>query len=372
VVVSLPLLVAQGAIVILAGLPLSAHIAGLLWEQALVFLSLLLPMMVMGALTRSLVQFAPLAIVVALAAAFMSSLPYFRLYHPPAAPLAWIPISLMIVVATVVAACVLALSYARRRMAPSRGLAVGGACATIGIVMFMPWQTVAAIQQRVTDPLPQVSVALAPATPRIAVAGATNRGVQFELNVQGLHPGQRVTCEADTIDIEASNGRTFHSAFVSNAPWVAERTCPIGMLVPADFLDASARGGARVRAALYVSVYEVGRANALRVGEGRRFVPGLGFCAATTDVNGTHVDCRTAFQPHRVDADPHGSFEPNIPGLSYSPFPADLRIYPVEDRLFYFPPHNEQPTITTRTAIAHLKLDLDVPDVHLPDYEFGG
>src|SRR5580704_7308812 len=51
--INLPLFVAQAAIISFDGLPLSSNFAGLLWNQVLISVLLLLPVAAMAALTRS-------------------------------------------------------------------------------------------------------------------------------------------------------------------------------------------------------------------------------------------------------------------------------------------------------------------------------
>jgi hypothetical protein len=58
--------------------------------------------------------------------------------------------------------------------------------------------------------------------------------------------------------------------------------------------------------------------------------------------------------------------------MSYSPFPADLRISPAEGYWARAPLNQSgEVTIVTQEPIAHARSDVDLRDVRLGDLEFG-
>ena len=110
-------------------------------------------------------------------------------------------------------------------------------------------------------------------------------------------------------------------------------------------------------------------------------VPGVGMCRASlqppsgSNPGGPAVLCRAAFRwPPRLVwvRDDTGRGEVFVDTLSYSPFPAELRIRPVES--YWARASLDQSgaaTIVTQDPIAHVRADVELRDVRLGDLEFG-
>src|SRR5882724_10800378 len=107
--INLPFILAQATIVSLDGLPLFSNIDGLLWNQVLISVLLLLPVAAIAALTRNLAQFLP---AVVLTAALLAG-PVSERRSP--GDLEWIRSSLGLSVAAVITAVVLWGQYRLRR-----------------------------------------------------------------------------------------------------------------------------------------------------------------------------------------------------------------------------------------------------------------
>jgi hypothetical protein len=105
-------------------------------------------------------------------------------------------------------------------------------------------------------------------------------------------------------------------------------------------------------------------------------VPGVGMCRATLSEQGVPVVlCRTAFRwPRRLvwARDDTGRGEVFAETMSYSPFPADLHISPVESHWARASLNQAgEVTIVTQDPIAHIRTDVELRDVRLGDVEFG-
>ena len=371
-VILLPLFLAQAAILTLVGLPVMANLVRLLWEQLLVLSILILPAAVLAAVTTSLPQFIISGFVVHFVSILVQSEESFL-------GVAWFRIAASVSAAVVCGGLVLWWQYRRRGTTTARVIVVGGVAASCALTLFMPWRVAFKVQSELAGEIPGVTASLIPPATRAAneVRSKGNRGIQLYLRVSGLPDDVPFVCRADDVTITGSRSETWHaSSHVGDGavmPTGAQtQTCPVGIPTPARFLDAVADEPVRIQAALYITVFGSPRETAVPIDDVRRIVPELGACQGSKGDPNVHVDCRLALRALGVLAFPANSYSPYGGNFSYSPFPAELRIQPVSSVSFAYHAETRSAVVGTSAPIAHLKLDVDVPDVHLPDYEVGG
>jgi hypothetical protein len=144
--------------------------------------------------------------------------------------------------------------------------------------------------------------------------------------------------------------------------WAAPFACGTNARIPSTFIEAAADGPLQIRALLYVSVLGPEQKTSLTTGAPTVAVPGLGWCAATAGYSFNAITCRDAFRQGEADVD----IIRNI-GPSYSPFPADLRLYPVAQYSGAFPGDVTTTALTVREPVAHVRVVVREREVSLSE-----
>jgi hypothetical protein len=282
------------------------------------------------------------------------------------------------------------LQFMRRRTSRSRVVAAAGAIAGFAVFWFVPWAPVFAVQSRLTSQLDAPVRAEISRPPSNLPRFGTTNTLDLPLRIAGLPDGTLLACEAATVRIESPTGATWHSGVIGfGLPILQARStisqAPDGCRVRAEvenaFFNSNRDQQVRIQSALYFTVF--GNEHSMSFGPSPEpvNVPGVGMCRATLEGppfsqgGGPAVLCRAAFRwpPRLVWArDATGRGEVFAETMSYSPFPADLRISPAEGYWARAPLNQSgEVTIVTQEPIAHVRTDVDLRDVRLGDLEFG-
>jgi hypothetical protein len=369
--VNIPLLVAQVVILRAYGFHPAAEIPGLLWSQVLVTAVLVLPVAALAALTTGFVQLLSTGSVLCLAlVAWNITAPFYRLDVGWRA-LEWVRSYYDIGILALAALAILVWQYARRRTAAARWLAVAAAVLVALGNALLPWTAAFALQSRLsTQPIDPAPLRIDFDSARQWAARALiERGdrawVEIPIQLTGIPAGLSPGYDGVIMDIEASDGST----------WPADRQ-PSSHVTGRDqviSLQATVDGGfyrkvkdqqVKFRGALYLTLYGHQRVTIVPFSAPPMAVPGRGLCAASPGAGrkSYYLICNSAF------LDPQGP-------PTYSPFPADLALDPVNSHLSYtasnyypFAPFTAA-TVRTTDPLAHLRRDFEIGGLRLSDFE---
>lgn len=382
--VNVPTLVAHAVIVGVSGFSIPAELPGLLWSQVLLTAVFLLPMAALAAITTGFVQL--LFTVLVLSAACLALYTWYPLLLLGANwPLAWIPSYCVGVVVDVSALAILAWQYTRRRTWATRSLAAAALfLALLGATQF-PGTAAFAIQSRISrrriDPS-AVRVGFDSTrkwTARVLLLKTGRAQIDLPLQIAGVPAGLVFIPEGLAVTIEAPGGLLWRP----DPTWTAGR---LRTDVDGSFYKKVRNEPVTLRGSLYLTLYGNRRAASIP-SDGRAVpVPGVGLCSATQPVEGRinyFVQCRSAFRsPRRWMS---ANFSPPRDGrsnqsdyvlhfqqeMSYSPFPAELDVSPLNAEFAnsWVAGGVSTLTVVTIEPVAHIRRDFVIPGLRLADFE---
>jgi hypothetical protein len=384
--VNLPMFATQAAIIAAAGLPVVSNLSGLLWEQVLFSAVITIPAMAAATLTRTMTQFVFLLLFAAFAASgftFLILIPFpflspWSFEERTTGSLEWLNYFVGIIAIVATTFTILFWQFMRRRTAWSRVLAVSGAALAFAAFWYVPWTPVFAVQSLLARPLGNaIHAEITRPRSNLPRFGITDT-VDLPLRIAGLPAGALLACEAATIRIESAAGAAWQSDVIRLGSRISQAPdgCRVRAVVDHAFFSTNRSRQVRIRSALYLTVFGNERTTVTAPGAGPVNVPGVGVCRATRSEQGLPaVMCRTAFRwPRRLvwTRDDTGRGELFAETMSYSPFPAELRISPVEDAWAKaFLNESGDVAIVAQEPIAHVHSDVELAGVELGDLEFG-
>ncbi len=372
--INLPLLVAQAAIVSLDGLPLSSNVGGLLWNQVLISVLLLLPVAAIAALTRNLAQFLPVVVLTgALLAGPVSG-------HDSMGDLEWIRSSLGLFIAAAIGALVLQRQYRLRRSVNTAFLALGSTVAGMILYLAFPHSLAFAIQSRVIGSRDgQFALHLDQTGRRTKDLKDANRYQQMlalPIAVTGADP-RDLRVDSSRITFKTLSGITRQSRARVN---LADQELVHTTSLDRTFFDAAKDSPVTVRAELYLTQF--GRARSIDVPlDGTPvYISGPGQCGVVAGYDRRTFVCRSAFQAPRPFLADGVTPEHNYRRWSdyYSPLPTLPRLNPVIPETYELtgpasdelaPAVPERPaTLVVRDPVAYFRYTMDAPNVRLGDF----
>lgn len=378
--VTVPLALAQGAVVVLLGLPFGPQLPGLVWTQVLVLAVVVFPAAALASLTSTLAQFVGAAV-----AAPVLLLAYRNL--PPWDGLDWVRSGVAIVTLAAASGSALFLQFTRRRTRASRILGLGGVLALVVLLPLLPWQTAFALQAKLDDHWDgSVAAELVPPAPRPARQPDPTL-LPLAFRITGPPTGTPVVCNAWEIAIDTPAGPLDTGLVGSRSadtPSTVPAECDVRLPMPRRLRDRIGDDAITLHATLYVTIFGPERSARVPIGQAPTYIPNLGACAGsiqerevysarsgTVTERVTHAGCLTAFRGPRNLV--RLSVEGATPTLalapaSYSPFPASLTIYPAEYVGFTALPPADAMTVTARDVVGHVRAVVDVPGLRLQDF----
>ena len=368
VFVNVPLLVAHIAILLAYGFHPLAELPGLLWSQVLVTAVLVLPMAAISALTTGFVQLLITGSILGLALAAWNIIASLDAGWRA---IEWIRSYCDITVVALAALAILVWQYASRRTTIARWLAL----AAVGVVALgdalMPWTAAFALQSRLS------SQPIDPASLRIdfdsakqwAARALIEKGdrvwIEIPIKLSGIPAGLSPRYDGVIMAIEAPDGSTWPA---DRQPWShitgRDQVLSLQATVDGGFYRKVKDQRVKFRGAMYLTLYGHQRVTDVPFSAPPMAVPGRGLCTASpgTERKSYYLVCNSAF------LDPQGM-------VTYSPFPADLALDPVNNHLSYtasleypFAPFTAA-TIQTAEPLAHLRRDFQIGGLRLSDFE---
>jgi hypothetical protein len=372
--INLPFLVAQAAIVVFDGLPLFTNLSGLLWNQLLVTVLLLLPVAAIAALTRNLAQFLPAVVL----CTGLLAVPAFE--HNSFGDLEWIRSIFGFTIVFAIAALVLWRQYRLRRSGNTAFLALGATVAGVILYLSLPHSLAFGIQSKLIGSRDsQFALRLAPAEPRKADTQTPNRYQQrLALPIAVSGPGiEDLHISALRVTFKTLSGITRHQ---SSKVDVKDKKLVQTSSLDRTFFDAAKDAPVSLQAEYYVIQFANVRSTEVPLDGTPVYIAGPGQCGVVAGYDQRTFVCRSAFRRPKpfVSERIEGPEEHHRRWDSYSPFPAQLRIYPVVARTYRLlgrsagelaPAVPERPaTLSVREPVAYFRYKLEAANVRLADY----
>jgi hypothetical protein len=371
--INFPFLIAQAAIILLDGLPLLSNLGGLLWNQVMLTILLLLPVAAVAALTRNLAQFLPAVVLTA----GMLAGPVGD--HHSLGDVEWIRSSLGFLIAAAITAFVLSRQYRLRRSGNTALLAAGATIAGMILYLSVPHSVAFAIQSNlIGSPDKQFALRLSPAEPGAPEMATRNRYRQMiamPIAVTGADAAD-LRVESSGITVKTLAGITRRS---SDRIELVEQKLVHTTFLERKFFEAAKNSPVTVRSEFYVTQFAAARTAEVPLDGTPVYIAGPGQCGVIASYDRRTFLCRSAFRSpqaflsERISRESHDSWRD-----SYSPFPAYPHIYPVEHRTYRLtgsgvnevaPAVRERPaTLVVRDPVAYFRYTMETGNVRLGDY----
>jgi hypothetical protein len=375
---NLPIFLAQLAILMMDGFPLVSNLPGLLWSQVLL-LVFSLPFVAFATLS----SIKPFQLILLAFAAGLWAL-MTGVNGGPLAGVAWVPASLALVVLFATAVATLLIQYKSRRTIFSRWLAGAGLLISGYLFVAMPWPVSYAVQSRFSKQ-PALGSSIQMTLGQTPAQGfwLTTVRPKFELHVpisvEHIPGGTEIRANAFRISFHSPDGRGTELDGLECRDFkrttLAANSVTISLVCYADaeYFDRERNQPLAIDASLYFTLF--GNARSQTIPLSNQPVNALDGLQCYTDNVRAQWDvyCRSAFRwPARLVYAKLGQTDANsfTESVSYSPFPADLDIEPVQTRWASTyasgpTPIVEDVTIVTEEPLAHLRRDFKMRDVQL-------
>lgn len=380
--VNLPVLLAHLVILLAGDFPLGTNVPGLLWSQVLLVVCMELPVVALAAVTASIPAFL-FAAMSLIAIDYGVSLLMQRSAQPWLEAVSWVRSALLPIGLLAIAAAVLYQQYKRRTTMFSRGFALAGTALLSVAYLVLPWPLAFAVQSLPSKPLQGAALqfSLAPSSNQVLPSGQHRPQVQVRLplSIQGVPDGVDLQANAMTVTMSAPDGRTWNTPLRPMADLVQHKNAQPAMLPEDLFVDRGFFNQERdrpltVHVLLYLTLFGDERERTVPIQrEPVNVIDGLRCFTIPANI-GWDVYCRSLFRwPAEAVYARVGSAQTSFTKLiSFSPFPANLKLGPVE--LHWAPvypigprPEIEELAIIVKNPVAHLRRYFELHDVRLAD-----
>jgi hypothetical protein len=346
--ITLPMMIADSAIVTEQGFSVAAHLPGLLWLQALRFALLMVPIAGLAAITEGLTGMMFWAVVIIAATVGFSAATLD--VGSPEGLQDWIrnTIESGLGIAAVIA--IVIWQYARRQTLPAR--TVYGCVLAVGsLVTLIPGSTVFPL-----DAAPSLMIGLDSSRKPIVQKVLDMVYIDLPLRFAGVPEGLTVGIDASWAHIEGRD--------VSGPRSEPSR---VRIRMNSKLFERVKNEPIRIRVSLYLTLFGNPRTFPLPPDTASIPIPKVGLC--DTDVpNPVIYHCRSPFRMPRVRVLVNGNRGIITP--TYSPYPAEFGISPMTSANFRGPVPAEPPsvTLTTEEPMAHLRRDVAFENIRLADF----
>jgi hypothetical protein len=400
--VNLPMLIAQMLIVHAYGFSIGAEFVGLLWSQVLLTIVFVLPILAISALTDGFVQLiagilTPCVIALTLFGLSVNFKPQFMLFgiaggfsngHD------WVRSYLIYLIITVAASAILLWQYSSRRTTVGRCFAAAAWILVLMVFYSISWKAAiridtALIRSQVDLSSTRLISDLGADKPPVGFRqGGDYVGVRVPLQVTGLPAGTRTRIENLSMSFQVPDGTTWYAdGFSWENPDPPEKQFSIQSgFYGAAYLTRN-DVPVKVHGTIQLTVFGNPHSTQVRFGEGSVAVPQVGLCSAAENPNRQNdysVVCNSAFRSPTVmvsyqfvkpsDEVPNENNRsamqvqlPSFPFLnrgqvSFSPFPAELRISPVSQdfRQSWVSTPWDHAVVETLEPVGHVRFDFDI------------
>ena len=371
-VVCLPLGIAQAAMAVRLGFPLAQEMPGLLWSQLLFFFAAALPVSALAAVTEGLVPFVSAVLVLGVTAMFGESV-----FHHPPPTVEWIGDCLFAAATIGIAVTVLLWQYRDRRTLFSRLFGLIAYYAVLALYIFLPASLSLRAQTWLSknpDMASAVRVSVKPDRDRVSSFNTTqvSATVPVPLAVSRLPDG--VETRADSLLIsfiwpDRSWSPSARSGITSHVPDKGEAI--LDTLVQMDYglFRAERTAPLTIRGSVYLTLFGEAERRTIPLKQGPKNVQDGLQCFSGAFAGGDYMLCRSMFRWPASLVSAEGTVaEFGDSTISYSPFPAELDLNPLQIR-WAESVHAEEATILTKKPLAHLRREFERTGLKLEDFE---
>jgi hypothetical protein len=378
--VSFPLLLADCFILTLQGFQPWANPGGLLWHEVAVFAVLLLPMIAVACITTSFarVVLVGLAIIVSIVVLESVLSPYGNTMVGFGVGGGWIEGLLVCLVLFSAALAITIIQYRARRTWVSRMIF---ACVVAGLVLpgprLLPWKTTLALQSRLVKShvdTSSITAVFSPGgspPPTVSPARKDALSVSLPVRLYGVPSGTTVVVDAMWAELTLPNGNPLKTLlFFGETP---PDTVWHDVLVERSIFERLKSTPVRLHITIHLMVLGNPQTEDVPLGGGPYRVPGIGLCEF--DPRGpdrTVLICRAPFRQPAYVLARFDRFDKEVPReqqrVDYSPFPAEFGISPISDYSWPVPTGATTLAFTTMKPLAHVRRELDIPNVQLAEF----
>lgn len=383
VFVNLPILLAHALILRIDGFSLVSNLSGLLWSQVLLF-----------AFSLPFAAFATLSSVKPFHVILFAFLVFVWLLTTAKAGgglggVAWVPNSIALLVLFATALTILFVQYKSRRTILSRYLAFGGIALSAMVVAGMPGPLVLKLQSSLSkDPAigssihvalghhPQDTMWTASLEPKVTL--------HVPIAVDGISSSTEIQPDALSLSFRGSDGAISRIGVIDCSNLKRGTISPSAVTVTAVCLADPAffrqHHGHPVTldASLYFTVFGNPRSQTMPLTDQPANAPDGLQCYTQKVKAEWDVYCRSAFRwPARLVYAKLGHTDANsfTQFISYSPFPANLNLDPIETRWASAYAAGPSPivrdvTIVAEEPLAHLRRDFEAQGVQLNEFAY--
>jgi hypothetical protein len=393
--INIPILISD--VIILGAYHLSVAVEwpGLLWNQVLLTIVFLLPVIILSALTTGFTQLL-IAILVPCLATLLVAIAAPELFLRLPSGYGWINSYVAFLVIGLAAVVILMWQYRRKDTAAARSFAVAAGILILVGAVFFPWTTAFRIQswlakERLSPSAVQVSLdSQKNWLDRAEVQRDGSVRIQLPIAITGLPPGMTAKPEGFYLQLRAPDGTTREVRQLPlNYPSALNQEFSVRATVDRAFFQKVKDEPLSVHGRLYLTLF--GNRHVARVPFSNRFVrvPGVGVCEAgqVSGQKSYFSVCNSPFRPPSVlmsfsfvessvnDAMPDlapGSQSPA--GFSYSPLPADPGIDPVNQTIVLstIPVQMATAVVDTQQPLAHVERNFEFDNLRLGDLQQRG
>jgi hypothetical protein len=241
----------------------------------------------------------------------------------------------------------------------------------VALDVLMPWTAAFALQSRLSKrPIDPASLRIdfdsaKQWAARALIETAYRVWIEIPIKITGIPAGMSASPNGVIMAIEAPDGSTWPAD--RRQPWshVTSNGEVVSLQATVDgrFYRKVKHQQVKLRGAMYLTLYGNRRVTEVPFQTTPVAVPGIGLCTAIpgADRKSYYFTCNYAFLDRQGMA-------------TYSPFPADLTLDPVNSHLTYTGSYYPFPTfaaarVTTTEPLAYLRRDFDIGGLRLGDFE---
>jgi hypothetical protein len=370
VFITVPMTIADSAIIAAQGFPVLGHLSGLIWMQLLWWIQFVLPIAVLAAITSGLsaVVFWTVVIIAAGATDLTQDL------VDPLGSLAWIGNTIYLTLTTAAIIAILIWQYGRRRTVDAR-IVFGCTLALSTLAPILPLSGLLPLREPSSltiglDPQPRPVTGLGP---------SETVQVNFLLRIAGVPEGLTLRTDFTQVQIKSPvEQAAWRSNPTSNSDVASVREAGdvfwLQISMNRKFFERVKNQPVRIRAMLLLTLFGNQKSVTLPTGYKSIPVPEIGLC--DTDLPSPELyRCRAPFRGPRFRLATEGNA--GLVGLSYtptSPFPAEFGVSPMwtfanfYDNSLGARDASAPVTLSLEEPMAHLRRVLTLDNIRLADY----
>lgn len=370
--INTPLLIAQALILALDGFPLSSYLDGLLWNQLMITAVVLLPAATVAALTRSLAQFLPAAV---LAAAVILP-PFAESRIQPE----WFGALLGVGIAGAIGGTILVLQYRRRRAVRHAAISLCASLVVILVYLAFPRSAAFAIQSTLIGGRDSTFTLQLGRTEAPPPTGTQNRYRQLvDLPVVPTGAAARnIEIQSPEVSFRTLSGVINRGSTRMDGTYLTPEGAGFSQRVSVErgFYEAAKDSPVTVRGEYVITVYGNEQPAEIPLDGSPVMIDGLGQCGTMPNFDRGTILCRSPFHEwknfasDRVAQNDYYRFRADFPRL--------LTIHPLGARRFDLvggggaelaPQAPELPIkLVVREPVGFFRYQLEVPNVRLSQY----